>query len=420
MSSGVGEAAAASGPEGVATRRLALEVLARIEDDGAYANLALGPALSGSGLAERDRGLVTDLVYGTVRRRRALDHRLDPFLDTTPPPSARRALRLGAYQLAHRADIPAYAAVSATVGASPKRYRPLVNAVLRRLADAVAEDPEWPDLATELSYPDWIVERLREDLGADRAVIALEAMNEPARVHVRADGYVQDVASQAVAAALLESIDLDRPPGRSGPGAPLVVDLCAAPGGKATAIASAGAEVVAADRSETRLGLVVDNARRLGLAGVAPVLADALHPPLRPGCADAVLLDAPCSGLGVLRRRADARWRVDADAPERLAKLQRAMADAAAMLVRPGGVLVYSVCTLTAVESIGVDDHLRLTRPELQPLDPPPGPWEPWGRGALLLPAAGPGGSDTTDGMVLLRYRRPVPGTAAGAGGGRS
>ena len=114
-----------------------------------------------------------------------------------------------------------------------------------------------------------------------------------------------------------------------------------------------------------------------------------------------MLVDAPCSGLGTLRRRADLRWRVDPSSVERLAALQRRMLAAAADLVRPGGMLVYSVCTLTVVESTAVDDRLAVERPDLVPVDPPGDPWEPWGRGAILLPqAAG------TDGMCLFRYRR--------------
>src|SRR5690606_12081891 len=110
-----------------------------------------------------------------------------------PPPAARRALRLGTYQLVHRDDIPDHAAVSATVEAAPKRFRPLVNAVLRRVATAPVE---YPDEATRLSYPDWVVDLLVRDLGRERALAALEAMGEPARPTVRADGYVQDLASQ--------------------------------------------------------------------------------------------------------------------------------------------------------------------------------------------------------------------------------
>ena len=371
--------------EGVAARRTALEVLARVEEDGAYANLLLGPTLSRSELSTEDRGFVTDLVYGTLRHQRGLDHLADRFLTSDPPGPARRALRLGAYQLVHRPDVPDHAAVGATVQAAPKRYRGLVNAVLRKVATAAVE---YPDVATRLSYPDWVVERLVADLGEERAVGALEAMDHPARPVVRDDGYVQDLASQWVAAAV-----------PAGPG-DLVLDLCAAPGGKSTAIAASGAQVVAADLQPHRVELIARNVELTGATGVLPVVADALHAPLRPGVADAVLLDAPCSGLGVLRRRPDARWRLDPAAPDRLAALQRRLVDAAVPLVRPGGTFVYSVCTLTAAEGTGIDEHLRLEHPGLEPLPPLGAPWEPLGRGSLLLPQAA-----STDGMCLFRYR---------------
>ena len=370
--------------DGVAARRTALEALARIEDDGAYANLVLPAVLARSDLGDRDRGFVTDLVYGSVRMRRACDHLADRFLTSDPPPAARRALRLGTYQLAFRDDLPDYAVVSATVAAAPKRFRGLVNAVLRKVAGAPVE---FPDDATRLSYPDWIVARLVDDLGPEDGLAALAAMDRPPVVHRRADGYVQDLASQWVA----ELVGAE--PGE------LVADLCAAPGGKATAIA-ATATVVAGDLNPTRVGLVAANAASVGTSDVLPLIADAAAPPLRPGSFDRVLLDAPCSGLGVLRRRPDARWRVDAAAPERLGALAVRLVDAAADLVRPGGMLAFSVCTLTAAESLAVDDHLARTRPELVALDPPPAPWRAWGRGALLLPQAA-----DTDGMCLFRYR---------------
>jgi 16S rRNA (cytosine967-C5)-methyltransferase len=182
----------------------------------------------------------------------------------------------------------------------------------------------------------------------------------------------------------------------------VVVDLCAAPGGKATAIAGSGAVVLAADLQAHRVGLIARNRRSTGADSVRPLVADALHPPMRPGAADAVLLDAPCSGLGVLRRRPDARWRLDPGAPDRLADLQRRMVDAAVPLVRPGGVLVYSVCTLTAAESVGIDEHVARRHPGLEPLEALGDPWVGWGRGALLLPQAA-----STDGMCLFRYRVP-------------
>ncbi|MEO7556380.1 MAG: transcription antitermination factor NusB [Acidimicrobiales bacterium] len=370
----------------VPARAIALRVLRRIESDGAYANLVLGPELERSRLDQRDRAFVTELVYGTTRMRRACDHLAERFITRAVDHEVRTILRLGAYQVAFT-GVADHAAVGETVELAPKRARGFVNAILRRVADSPVV---WPDDATRLSYPDWIVERLTADLGHDQAVAALEAMNEPAAATERADGYTQDLASQWVA-ELVEA----------GPGL-RVADLCAAPGGKATALAAAGAHVAALDLRPGRVGLVGDNARRLGVTDrVAALVGDAARPPLRPGSFDRVLLDAPCSGLGALRRRADARWRIDAGSVERLAALQRRLVDAAVALVAPGGLLVYSVCTFTASETLGVDEHLAAAHPELQPLPAPERPWRRWGRGALLLPQdAG------TDGMAVLRLRR--------------
>jgi 16S rRNA (cytosine967-C5)-methyltransferase len=365
-------------PRGRDPRRVAYDVLRRIDDEGAYANLVLPATLARSGLDERDRALVTELVYGTTRMRRACDHLLDRFLVRDPEPALRTLLRLGAYQLAF-ARIPAHAAVATTVALAPPRWRGVANAVLRKVATAPVT---FPDDATRLSQPDWIVERLRRELGED-ADAALARMNEAPLVSVRADGYVQDRSSQEVAAAV---------GARAGE---RVADLCAAPGGKATALAATGAEVVAVDLQPHRARLVVGNARRLGTR-LPVVVGDATVPPLRDGVFDRVLLDAPCSGLGALRRRPDARWHVTADDVTALAALQGRMLVAARRLVRPGGVLVYSVCTLTAAESIDHDDG---TWDALEPLPPP---WRAYGRGARLLPQ-----DLDSDGMVVLRWRRP-------------
>ena len=331
---------------GVAARRLALDALERIETGGAYANLATNALLDRSDLPDRDRHFVTDLVYGTTRMRRACDHLVGRHRQGGVTPRVAAALRLGAYQLAF-GDVPAHAAVDATVGASPKPARGLVNAVLRRVADDVAAVVEWPDAPTRLSYPDWIVHELEQALGTEAAHAALSAMNRPAITHVRADGYVQDLASQAVVDAV------------GAAAGQRVLDLCAAPGGKATGLAGTGASVVAADRSEPRSRLVARNAKNLG-ATVPVVAADGTRAPFAEQSFDRVLVDAPCSGLGVLRRRPDARWRIDADAPGRLADLQRALLGEAATLVAPGGALVYSVCTLTRAESDGVADTAPL------------------------------------------------------------
>jgi 16S rRNA (cytosine967-C5)-methyltransferase len=370
----------------VGARAVALEALDRI-DGGAYANLAVPGLLERSRLSGRDRDLVTELVYGTTRMRRACDWLVDAHLQRDVEPSVRNVLRLGAYQLAFMAT-PPHAAVGETVGITPLRARGLVNAVLRRVAEHLP--PTWPDDATRLSYPDWIVERLVADLGAAQALAAMEAMNQPAVVTRRPDGYVQDLASQWVGELL------GTKPGD------VVADLCAAPGGKATAIAEAGAAlVVATDVRASRASLVAANALDLRLAQVATVVADGRQPPIVPASADRVLVDAPCSGLGVLRRRPDARWRVTEDDVVDLARLQRELLDAAASLVRPGGVVVYSACTMTTAETVDIDAWLGEAHPELEPLPAPGAPWEPLGRGARVLPqTAG------TDGMYVLLTRR--------------
>ena len=364
-------------------RQVALKALRRI-DGGAYANLAVRGELDHSRLDDRDRHFVTDLVYGTTRMRRACDFLVDRYLLRPVTEDVRAVLRLGAYQL-HFAEIPAHAAVSETVALAPQKVRGLINAVLRRVSSD--SSVEWPDDATRLSYPDWILDQLSSDLGPAPAIAALEQMNVPADVTVRDDGYRQDMASQWVAASV------------GAAAGERVLDLCAAPGGKSTAMMASGAAVVATDVHPNRAALIVAN----GLARVA--VADGRAAPFAAASFDRVLVDAPCSGLGALRRRPDARWRVQPDAVSRLASLQCELVDAAVALLRPGGTLVYSVCTLTKAESLGIDDHLARTHPWLAaqpPLDPP---WQPWGRGAILLPQdAG------TDGMTVLRLASTTDG----------
>lgn len=368
---------------------------------GQRANIVLPRLLSESGLDERDRGFATELTYGCLRMLRACDWLVGLFARGQLDPEVRAAARCGAYQLVWM-RAPAYAAVSATVAATPARGRAIVNAVLRRVAEMVGEGPvRWPNPGVALSYPDWVIARLSQDLGHSKAAGALARMNEAATVSVRHDGYIQDPASQAVARYVCEQL-----PPRSA-----VADVCSAPGGKATYIAGQGHRVVALELAPPRAALVAENAARLGLSAdnLAVVVGDGLVPPLRTATFDAVLVDAPCSGLGVLRRRPDARWRAQPGDVGRLALLQRRLLEAAIALVAPGGVLVYSVCTLTRAETAEVGqwlhDRLRNSARGQQGgwelLTAPPAPWEEWGPGALLLPqAAG------TDGMFLMGLRR--------------
>jgi 16S rRNA (cytosine967-C5)-methyltransferase len=429
-------------------RVLAIDALVRVEQ-GAYSNLALPAMLRASSLSARDRAFATSLVYGTIRRRRALDHLLDMVtdrpLDQLDPP-VRAAIRLGAAQLVD--GVAAHAAVSETVDAVARRApraRGFVNAVLRRV---VGLGPPWPwpegdavdAVAVRTSHPEWIVERLYNDLGVDDALGVLTADNtvpavtlrpnprrtmpdelaaeltaagvavsrgalvpdavvvtgigDPATLPAVAEGRAtpQDQASQAVVTLL------DPQPGQR------VLEVAAGPGGKAGAageLVGDGGMVVATDLHRARAGLVAEAAKRLGLPSVRAIAADARWVPLRPGCGfDRVLVDAPCSGLGVLRRRPEARFRIRPGDVDELAALQRELLAAVAPLVRPGGRLVYSVCTLTRAETIEVDEWMAESFPHLVAEAPPLDPWRPWGRGALLLPqAAG------TDGMFVLATR---------------
>lgn len=442
---------------GAPARALAIEALVRV-DAGGYSNLVLPGLLRESGLDGRDRGLVTDLVYGTLRHQGQADHLLGlashrPLPELDPP--VRAALRLGAYQLI--SGTPAHAAVSATVGAlagwrspaSVRKAAPYANAVLRRVAGL---GPDWPwpagdspdAVAVRTSHPRWIVELLRRDLGADAEPV-LASANEPPPVTLRFNPL--RTSAEALAAELSEAAaggvavepgrlvptallvrgvgDLARLPAVAGgratpqdqasqavaaavgarPG-DRVLDMAAAPGGKATALAEAMGDdglVVAADLRPGRAARVRDAARRLGLTSVRVVVADGRNLPLPGGDAglfDRVLLDAPCSGLGVLRRRPEARWRLDPAGIGRAATVQRELLTAAAARLRPGGLLAYSVCTLTREETLEIDAWAAGTFPSLT-AEPAPGPpWRPHGRGSLLLPTAA-----GTDGMFLLLLR---------------
>jgi 16S rRNA (cytosine967-C5)-methyltransferase len=159
---------------------------------------------------------------------------------------------------------------------------------------------------------------------------------------------------------------------------------------------------VAADVRASRTRLITANVARLGLGNVAVVQADGRRPPFLPNRFDRVLVDAPCTGLGVLRRRPDARWRISPDDLDDLVRLQRDLVVASLRLVASGGTFVYSVCTLTQSESTSMDEWLAASHPELEVVRPPETPWTSIGRGARLLPQdAG------TDGMYLLALRAP-------------
>ena len=377
----------AEGAKGAAhesARGIALEAVIRIERDGAYANLLLQQMLSKSKLETRDRGFVTELVYGSTRMSRACDYLANRFIADPPPVEAVAALRLGVYQLVFLGT-PPHAAVNDTVEVTPHKFRGLVNAVLRKVIDAPVS---YPTDAIALSYPDWLFDLFIEQFGDDKGRALMASMNEPAEVVERDDGYRQDRSSQMVAALVAG----DR-----------VADICAAPGGKSTYIAGpvgGGALVMASDRRLSRTRLVSENSARLALDNVTSVVADGRQLPYRPGSFDTVLVDAPCTGLGALRRRADARWRIGKEDAGRLSSLQVELILAAADLVAEGGEIIYSVCTVTDAESIDVGAKVAELAPHLVPFDDFPEGWERHGTGARLLPDA------DNDGMAVIRFRK--------------
>ena len=353
-------------------RRAAYEVLRRVFEDDAYADRALRSA--SEGLEERDVALARRLAYGAVQRVRTLDHAIEtlgkrPVRKLDPP--VRAALRLGAYQLGYLDGVPRYAAVNESVElvrrARLERAVPFTNAVLRRVADGIRllvdSLPEGP---LKHSYPDWIWDIWRRDLGETDALALMRAQNEAPPVVVRhVRGQPPDGAETDIPGAYrVERLDAGAfARGEIWPqslGSQLaghcvgardgerVLDLCAAPGGKTTMLAG---EIVAVEANEARAGELLENARRLGAENVRVVHADGRALPADLAGFDRALVDAPCSGLGVLAARPDLRWR-----SQPLPELQLELLLAAAERVRPGGTILYSVCTINADESEGVVD----------------------------------------------------------------
>ena len=397
----------------------------RTETTDAYADRLLEALTDRAELDPRDRGLATELVLGTLRWQRRLDWMLArasrrPLEDLTP--WVRALLRLTAYQVAFLDRIPPWSAVHEAVELAKRRRSAGATAFVNGVLRAIASEPRpWPDptsadpveaLALRTSHPTWLVERWWTRYGpAETEALAL-AMNVAPSVVVRANTLRMPVAD--VAAALRtagvgaaatrfapEGLSLERAgdlrqvgPLREGsatvqdeaailvghalgpcPGE-TVADVCAAPGTKTTHLAALMANrgrIVAADPHPGRLGLLREACARLGATIVEPRLAEAraLAGALGPTC-DRVLVDAPCSNLGVLRRNPDGKWRRRPGDFATLVPAQAGILEAAAELVRPGGVLVYATCSLEPEENEAVVAGLRARRPDFLPDPLPP------------------------------------------------
>jgi 16S rRNA (cytosine967-C5)-methyltransferase len=352
-------------------RRAAYEVIRRVFEQDAYADRALAGAAEG--LDQRDRALAQRLAYGAVQRVRTLDHAIEtlgrrPVRKLDPPVLA--ALRLGAYQLAYVEGVPPYAAVDDSVElvrrARLERAVPFTNAVLRRLADGIRRLVDGlPEGPLKHSYPDWIYELWRDQLGEDATLALMRAQNEPPETVVRlVRGEVGGEPTDVPGAFRVERVDEQAlaegrvwPQSRASQLAALAVgahrgerilDCCAAPGGKATMLAG---EVTAVELHAGRARELEENARRLGARNVRVVNADATALPPELTGFDRALVDAPCSGLGVLASRPDLRWRATP-----LPDLQSALLRAAAERVRPAGTVVYAVCTINRAENEEIVD----------------------------------------------------------------
>lgn len=396
-------------------RRTAYDVMRAVDERDAYANLLLPALLRERGLTGRDAALATELTYGTLRGRGTYDAVLDVCSDRPVTKIDRPlldVLRLGAHQLLNT-RIPPHAAVGTAVDlarsvAGPGQAK-FANAVLRKVAardlaawlDIVTPGDETGRLAVAHSHPRWIVNALRDVAGPAEIEALLAADNErprvtlvarpgratvaelggepaayspygaylpegdPGAVPAVAQGRaaVQDEASQLVAVALAR-VQIEGPDRRW-------LDLCAGPGGKAGLLSGLagerGAHLLACDVQPHRAKLVAASVDAAGRAAVV----DGVHPAWRPGTFDRVLVDAPCTGLGALRRRPEARWRRGPESLAELGQLQRRLLASALESVRPGGVVAYVTCSPHLAETRVVVDDVLKGRDDVERLDAP-------------------------------------------------
>lgn len=388
-------------------RHAAYETLRRVRERGAYGPETLAAVLGERALETRDAAHATRLAVGVLQTAGTLDAALDRFVSRprTLEPRVRDVLRVAAYELLYT-DTPAWAAVNEAVEAA-RAFRPqaatLANAVLRRLADAASGFP-WGDPDSDIAalallgaHPRWLTETLVGELGTQRAQLVLRADNEPAPLYlrhnpfrgpmpallhalaedgaeprpchlpgcveagepaaaVRGEALAQGLAVVADAAAQVAPLAVGPRPGDT------VIEVASGRGTKtlqlqATATeAGQPARLYALDLHAFKADVLATRMRDLGVPGVTPLVGDATRPDsvagLPPaGSAGAVLVDAPCSGTGTLRRRPEKRWRIDAAGLRGLAALQSSLLAAASSLVRPGGILVYSTCSILAEEN---------------------------------------------------------------------
>lgn len=400
-------------------RDVSLEVLTRVERKTSYSNLELHQVLCRSQLSPVDRNLVTELVYGTIQRRNTLDWILAPFVPRKLELWVRQLLRMSVYQLKYLDKVPARAAVHEAVEIAKRRghrgVASVVNAVLRNVLrhpdrlGTISETDPVKKLSLEYSHPEWLVKRWldiwdvhtvramcdtnnrapshtvrvnRLKLSREELATRLEAENPWVKVResdISAYGLIVEKFGNVADSVLYregtctvqdESSMLVGEILKPAPGS-TVLDMCAAPGGKATHLAELMDDegtVDAFDLYRHKVKLIDEQAKRLGVRSVRARQADARQlPRLLSKKYDYVLLDAPCSGLGVIRRKPEIKWRRSLEDVGGLVALQQQLLDAAAQLVQPGGVFVYSTCTLEPKENEQQVEWFLRRYPAFQP-----------------------------------------------------
>jgi 16S rRNA (cytosine967-C5)-methyltransferase len=367
-------------------------------------------------LEARDRRWLRELVYGMLRQRGALDAILEERVRgglSRVNVDLVDLMRLGVYQLLHMGSVPAYAAIAQTVELAKARHgigaSKLMNAVLRRI-DRERNELTVPvpadkleALAVRYSHPKWIVQRWLARYGEEGTVVLLMKNNAEAPVVVRPYGIVREQLEAMLEASGIDVMDAplardsiqlagvisltDLGAYRQGlffvqdPGSTLVTeyaaiepdsvvaDLCAAPGGKALELSRTARVVLAADRSLNRLQRLRENRHRLEARNIVLAVGDARFPIIRE--LDAVLIDVPCTGTGTFRRHPDARWRLKVSDLAVMSSLQASILKAAAKVVKPGGLLIYSTCSLEPEENDLQIEAFLAANPDWK-LDPPP------------------------------------------------
>jgi 16S rRNA (cytosine967-C5)-methyltransferase len=437
-------------------RQLAFIALKEVHK-GAYADVALDRVLQKFQLPDNDRRLMTELVYGSLRRQRTLDTLIDKLARKKAhqqPPELRTILHLGFYQLRYQEKIPVSAAVNTTVELAKENgfsgLTGFVNGLLRqylRLIENSSEPLKLPEnpverLGISHSFPDWIIEAWLEQLGFEETERLCAWMNQTPTIDLRVNilrSSLEEVESAFKSAGVLvrpipylpqglrlisSTGPIQNWPGfREGwwtvqdssaqlvghlldpqPGN-VVIDVCAAPGGKTTHIAELmgdNGKIWACDKTASRLRKLKENAQRLHLECIEICTGDSRNLTQFHNIADCVLLDAPCSGLGTMHRHADARWRQTPSSVQELSQLQKELISHTANFIKAGGVLVYATCTLHPMENEEVISEFLAVNPH----------WQIESPGSDLVDIASPGWLKVwphqrdMDGFFMVRLRK--------------